>query len=85
MYNGHLTLTQLKRYQKVFAYVSTSCKYFNSLPHGMILDWSKLKGFADEKINVSEKFKCVSITGKRENTGYQHFPLFRCFQKPPGL
>ena len=29
----------------------------NSLPNDKILDWSKLKAFADDKINVKEKFK----------------------------
>ena len=31
----------------------------------MILVWSKLKAFADDKINVAEKLKCV--LGKAEN------------------
>ena len=62
---------------------------FNSLPNDKILDYSKLKEFADGKIKVSEKLKLVlgwveNIFGKRENAGYQHFLLFpKCFQKPP--
>ena len=32
---------------------------FNSLPHDMTLDWSKLKEFADDKINVMVKLKYV--------------------------
>ena len=56
-------------------------KKFNSLPNDKILDWSKLKAFADEKINVTEKLKFVlgrveSIVGKGENAGFQHFLLF---------
>ena len=53
-----------------------------------VSDWSKLKGFADNKINVSETLKFVlqrveNIVGKGENAGYQHFLLFpQCFQKP---
>ena len=48
----------------------------------MILDWSKLKAFADDKTIVTEKLKCVlgkleNIMGKGENTGYQHFLLFQ--------
>ena len=48
---------------------------FNSLPYDMILDWSKLKAFADDKINVSDNLKCVlerveNIMGKGENAGY---------------
>ena len=51
------------------------------------LDWSKLKGFADNKMNVTEKLKFVlgrveNIVGKGENAGIQHFLLFpQCFQK----
>ena len=33
--------------------------YINFLPNNKILDWSKLKGFADDKINVTEKLKLV--------------------------
>ena len=64
-----------------------SFKVFNSLPNNKILDWSKLKTFADKKINVTEKLKFVldrvkNIVGKGENVGYQHFLLFlQCFQK----
>ena len=52
-----------------------------------ILDWSKLKAFADNKINVAEKLKFIlgrveNIVGKGENAGYKHFLLFpKCFQK----
>ena len=35
-------------------------KQFNSLPNDKLLDWSKLKAFADDKINVIEKLKFVS-------------------------
>ena len=57
---------------------------FNSLPHGKILDWSKLGAFADDKINATEKLTFVlgrieNIVEKGENAGYQLFPL--CFQK----
>ena len=63
-------------------------QFFNSLPHNKILDWSKLKAFADDKLNATEKLKFVlgrveNIVGKGENAGYQHFLLFpQCFQKP---
>ena len=52
-----------------------------------MLDQSKLKAFADDKINVTEKIEFVlgrveNIVGKVENAGYQHFLLFpQCFQK----
>ena len=38
---------------------------FNSLPNDKILDWSKLKAFADDKINVNQKLK--SDMGRIEN------------------
>ena len=62
-------------------------KLFNSLPNDKILDWSKLKAFANDKMNVNEKFnfglgRTKNIVGKGENAGYQHFLLFpQCFQK----
>ena len=52
-----------------------------------ILDWSKLKAFADNKSNVAKIFISVfdsleNIAEKGENAGYQHFLLFpQCFQK----
>ena len=66
--------------------LETTC--INSLPHNKILDSSKLKAFADDKLNATEKLKFVlgrveNIVGKGENAGYQHFLLFpQCFQKP---
>ena len=54
---------------------------FNSLTNDKILDSSKLKAFAGDKINVTEKLKFVlgrveNIVGKGENAGFQHFLLF---------
>ena len=63
-----------------------SCQAFNPLPNDKMFDWSKLKAFADDKTNVTEKLKFVlgrveNIVGKGENAGYQHFFLFpQCFQ-----
>ena len=60
-------------------------KFFNSLPNNNISDRSKLKAFADDKIDVIEKLKFVfgrveNSVGKGENAGYQHFLLFpQCF------
>ena len=51
------------------------------------LDMTKLKVFADDKINVAKMMISVfarveNIVGKGENAGYQHFLLFpQCFQK----
>ena len=58
----------------------------NPLPNNKTFNWSKLKAFADDKINMGEKQNFFSgrvenIVGKGENAGYQHFPLFsQCFQ-----
>ena len=62
-------------------------KCFNTLPNDKLLDVSKLKAFADDKINVTLKQKFFfeidrNIVGKGENAGYQHFLIFpQCFQK----
>ena len=59
---------------------------FNSLLNDKFLDWSRLKAFANDKINVTKKLKFVlgrveNIIGKGENAGNQHFLLFpQCFQ-----
>ena len=61
---------------------------FNRLPNSKFLDWSKLKLFTDDKINVTQNLKFVfrrveNSVGNGENAGYQHFLLFsNCFQKP---
>ena len=58
----------------------------SSLPNDKILDQSKFKAFADDKIKVTQKLKFVlrrteNIAGKGENAGYQHFLLFpQCYQ-----
>ena len=61
--------------------------FHNSLPNDKILDWSKLKVFADNKIKVLKMMIFVfdrveNTVGKGENVGYQHFLLFpQCFQR----
>ena len=60
---------------------------FNSLPSNNFLDMTKLKAFADNKINVTKQLKFVlegieNSVGKGESADYQHFLLFpQCFQK----
>ena len=71
------------------ATIVTICLYqhthMQTLPNGKILDWFKLKAFADEKINVGEIMisfsdRTENIVGKGENAGYQYFILFpQCF------
>ena len=62
--------------------------YFNwlqLLPNDKILHVTKMKAFADDKINVSKMAislfdKVENTVGKEENAGYQHFLLFPlCF------
>ena len=61
--------------------------WLNSLPNDKTLDLSKLKVFADDKINHTQnlKFDFEKIEnglGKGENAGNWHFLLFlQCFQK----
>ena len=55
-----------------------------SIPNNKILEWSKLKAFADDKIKRIERSKLVfwkseNIVGKGENADYQHFLLFTQF------
>ena len=58
----------------------------NSLPNNKILSQSKLKAFADHKINATYELKFAfgtveNIVVKREHAGYQQFLLFpQCFQ-----
>ena len=48
---------------------------FNPLPNDKILDRSKFKAFADDKIYVMGRVE--NIMGKAESAGYQHFLLFQ--------
>ena len=58
----------------------------NFLPEDKILTLSKLKAFADDKLNVTQNRKFIfrrrkNIVGKEENAVY-HFLLFpQCFKK----
>ena len=58
---------------------------FNSLPNDKILAWPKLKGIADDKLDVVKMMNSIfdqleNTMGKGENAGYQHFLFFpQCF------
>ena len=60
---------------------------FNPLPNDKIWDVTKLKGFADDKLNIDNMTiflfdKEENSVAKAENAGYQHFLLFpHCFPK----
>ena len=74
--------------QKAFGQHTPGTRIFNSLPNKKNLDWTKLKTFADDKMNLNEKLKLVfgkveNVVGKGENAGYHNFLLFpQRFQKP---
>ena len=60
------------------------CDKVNPMTDEKILHWSKLKAFADDKIDVTEKLKFVlrRVENSVGIAGYQHFLLFpQCFQK----
>ena len=63
------------------------CQLTNSVPNDKILDWSKLKAFADDNLYTAHMMiyafdRVEKIVGKGENAGYQHFLLFwQCFLK----
>ena len=70
---------------KGFEWKSSKCSAVNSLPNSQFYGFSKLKAFADKKINVTENWKFIlrkkeNIVGKGENGGYQNFLLLpQCF------
>ena len=54
----------------------------NSLPNHKILDWSKLKAFADGKIAITKELKCIFRNG-RKHCGKRRkcwFPAFSPFR-----
>ena len=66
---------------------TTLAQVLNPLPDDKILDQTKLKAFADNKLNVTKVIISVfdrveNIVGKRRNCLYKQFLLFpQCFQK----
>ena len=67
--------------------ILSSANAFRPLPDDKITGFHKLKAFADNKLNITQKVTVVchrieNIVGKEENAGYQHFLLFtQCFSK----
>ena len=63
----------------------------NPLPNDKILDVTKMKAFADGKLNVARMLislldRVENTVGRGENAGYQHFLLFpQYFPKPSPL
>ena len=55
--------------------------YLNCLPSYQIMDLTKLKAFADGKLNIARVMislfdRVKNTVGKGENAGYHHFLLF---------
>ena len=47
-------------YESFFFLMQSKCSVLiNSLPYNKLLDWLKLKAFAEDEINVAEKLKFV--------------------------
>ena len=83
-----VTVSQFAKELKICSFSSTLIKYYriNSLPNNKIPDWSKLKAFADDNLNVVKMTislfdRLEKTVGKGENAGYQHFLLFPVFFK----
>ena len=63
---------------------------FKPFPNDKILNWSKFKAFADDKINGGKKLETVdlhwraeNIVGKGENAGYSIFSFsYNVFKSP---
>ena len=59
----------------------------NPLPNDKYFDATKLKAFADDKLNVAKMMiflfdRAENTLAKGQNAGYQHFFLFpQCFPK----
>ena len=81
------------KYSKICprGHINYPSNFVNPIPSNTFLDVTKLKVFADYKINVAKMtiFLCdiaENAVEKGENASYQHFLLFlQCFPKPPSL
>ena len=65
---------------------ATCIKQPAALTNDKILDWSKLKAFADDKLKVAKIMTSVldsveNIVGNGENAGYHSFFPPQCFHK----
>ena len=84
-------LMRIEFFSKFRMVGESGSSFFNSLPNDKILEVTKLKAFADDKLNVAKMtislFDRVENTvGKGENACYQHFFLFpKCFPMPSSV
>ena len=53
--------------QNKFQPTGSTIVFFNSLPNDNILDWSKVKAFADHNINVTKILKFVLGNGRKHS------------------
>ena len=82
--NGHCDITEilLKTALNTIQSVYLQSRFlFNPFPHNKILDQTKLKAFADDKLNVTKMIvsaldRVENIVGKRKNCLYKQFLLF---------
>ena len=84
MLESNYKVVELSYHSPGFSFLGIGPCDFNSSPNYKILDVSKLKAFADDKLNVAQMMTYVfdrveNIVGKRENAGHQHFHLFPQF------
>ena len=92
-HNFFYHITDKNHYFSNIKFVICECFQFERVQHfhNKIFDWSILKAFADDNLNVNQKFRFAlgrveNIVGKGKNAGYQHFLLFlQCFQKATSL
>ena len=88
---SHLEFVVSKFFQFRLILNFVAWQQVNSIPNKKILDCSKFKAVADDKMNVTQILNFflgkVKITlEKEENAGHQHFLLSpKCFEKPPFL
>ena len=74
-------------FSKDFFVIKSQDCVFNTIPSEKVLDMTKFKAFADDKIILTQKSKFMlerveNIVGKRENASYQQFLLYpQCFPK----
>ena len=83
----YLYCSTLNVFQQILRYCSNNYACLFLYPNDIILDVSKFKALAYDKIIAIQKLKfrlgkVENIVGKGENAGFQHFLLFQlCFQK----
>ena len=86
IWNSRLKLSQFRRVQNL----SHDFGLCNPLPDNKILAQSRLKAYADDKLNVTQNIKFIfetieNIVGKEGINSYQHFSFSNNILKRPFL